>query len=47
MPRLNGPYDISMIGLNSIEVRFVSVCALRLPKYRKTIQLVYNQSEAY
>lgn len=33
MPKLNGPFDISIYGLSPVEVRYASICILRLPKY--------------
>lgn len=43
MPKLNGPFDITLMGLSPIEVRYASVCILRLPK--QLPQLIGNTTE--
>lgn len=43
MPKLNGPFDISILGLSPIEVKYASICILRLPKY--VPRLVINETQ--
>jgi hypothetical protein len=43
MPKLNGPFDITLLGLTSLEVKYASVCILRLPKRRPVT--IFNSSD--
>ena len=48
IPKLNGAFDLSLQGLSSLEVKYASVCLLRLPKARPFFhQKGQNDSEVY